>query len=247
MEALFHKNVNSGAPMFGARAKATLLSAYDDYGLSDPGNREERGAWSDAVIELFPDKSEMTQGGADPYRFVAGIDVTANTSPQALTVKLLGIKTALDTGRLPTVKYFKSEEPTRNYRYAGALKQIPKAVVALDQQSLWRFAELTGRAEAKEKGAQELLSADPIARVALAELLIQFDAFREYAKRSAQGEETARKFDDGVARVKMIMQEKKLTVARLSDRAVVQNPAFRELAQTLLKNNFRVRAPSDIG
>ena len=245
-EALFHKNVNSGARIFGERAKATLLSLYDDYGLFNTANREERGAWSDVVVEFFPRTSTGREQNRNPYRFVAGIDVTTNIAPKALDVKTLGMKTALDTGQLATVKYFKSEESSFNYRYAGALHKIPKAVIAMDSDSTWQLAELTDRAETGEGKAEDMIRTSPLARVALAELLIQFDAFREYAKRVVRDTEAERKFSEGVARVAEIVKEKGLTLQQLSDRVIVANPALKELAKALLRNSFRVRSPTDI-
>lgn len=245
-EAAFHKNINSGARIFGDRALATLLSEYDDYGLSDSENQKERGAWSDEVVELFPPEPSTAPSASPPYRFVMGIDITANITPKALELKLLGVKSGLDTGRLATVKYFKSDEPRFKYHYAGRLQGIPRAVVAADADSVWRVAELTDRVERGETRASPSLQNDPLVRVSIAELVMQFDAFREHAERVTGNKETEQKFGDGLTHLKLILKEKGITKERLSDRAVISNPALRALGSVLITLGFRVRSPAEI-
>lgn len=245
-EVAFHKNINGGARIFGERARATLLSEYDDYGLSDSESREERGAWSDAVVELFPPEPPMEKGVMAPYNFVMGVDVTTNIMEKALELKLRGVKSGLDTGRLATVKYFKSDEPQFNHHYAGRLLKVPRAVIVTDADTAWRVAELTDKVEKGQTPARALLQKDPFALVSLAELVVQFEASREYAKRVTRDTETEHKFDDGLARLKRILNEKGITKEGLSNRAVVSNSSFRAFGSALIKLGFQVRSPAEI-
>lgn len=245
-EVAFHKNINGGARIFGERARATLLSEYDDYGLSDSGNRGERGAWSDAVVELFLQETPTALEASAPYRFVMGVDVTTNIAQKALELKLRGVKSGLDTGSLATVKYFKSDEPRFDYHYTGRLQKIPRAIIAADADTVWRVAELSDRVEKGEASARALLQNDPFVRVSFAELAMQFDAFREYAKRVTNDNETEQKFNAGLTHFSRILEEKGIAKGRLSDRAVVSNPALRALGAALIDLGFRVRSPAEI-
>ena len=239
-EVLLYKSINGGPRIFGERARAALLSEYDDYGFSDPNAREERGAWSDAVIEFSSGAPQSLS--SEPYRFAAAVDFTSSASPKVLDEKLRGLKSALDTERLATVKYFKSAGAAGEPTYAGKLAGIPKLVVSCDAETAWRAASLL------ESGASadELLQKDPFIRTVLAECLMQCDSFENYARSRLRNAPLVQKFDEGTAHLLRALEEKQLAPRSFSERAVLASPGLRALGASLIRLGFQVKSPADI-
>lgn len=142
----------------------------------------------DLVVEF--DEPEMSR------RHLA-LAVDATFGSRNLEKKFSRIKAEIDSGKLGSIKYFRSQ----NGNYRGELSQVPRVVTGIDQEHLLDLAGIWNQGLNKE------LAVHPAQRLVLAQIAQQLKTFAAYAERTGKPE-LIRPYKEAYATIRAVSDTK---------------------------------------
>lgn len=182
-EAVFYEHAEM-SDWLGPNATVTKASRYDDI---------KNGV--DSIVEFAPDEDKSRTS-----HLALAVDVTTSRSDDVIWEKIARIKQEISSGSLTRVKYFKSE----NLDIRGELQNVPRTIIMADA---WKTAKELGALFVKKENKK--LAEHPIQHQIIDELLLQFRAFGDYAKKEGQ-EDIYRKYKRLADIVLAIKKEKEM-------------------------------------
>jgi hypothetical protein len=148
----------------------------------------------DDIVNGVDSVAEIREGEAGTSHLAFAIDVTFDENTEK---KFERIKQEIDKGELAKVKYFFSQDTG----FMGSLNMVPRVVVGAEPKTVEELSELWLERNNKVLGSHQ------IQFQILEEILIQLEAFEQYANRIKQFE-VAGKYEKARHLIEVILSEK---------------------------------------
>ncbi|MGC9610902.1 MAG: hypothetical protein ABSE68_01655 [Minisyncoccia bacterium] len=206
--------------------EASMDRCIEKAGWLGPDNTALKSSDFDDIKNGIDTIVESKEGKSSASYLGLAIDVTTNAEAGK---KFDRIKDEIDNGKMPEVKYFRSEH--MNIR--GTLEKIPRVVVWADPKTIEEIAELSF---SKNYGE---LSNHPAQIQILEEVLIQLKTFGEYAA-SIGEKDLAKIYEKAREKIESIYKNKKVSIPHDEKYDSVADAIYMNIHKFKIKEKYHI-------